>query len=108
VRSIYQNLTFTSGTLVFSEAKFTKRATDKRRDNDTTSTYIFQSAQHHNNANVLKAKECKNKVEWSELNRIGATRMANQNEKILMELLDIEENDKCCDCGSRGLFSFFF
>lgn len=31
--------------------------------------------------------------------------MANQNEKILMSLLSIEENDKCCDCGSRGALS---
>ena len=33
--------------------------------------------------------------------------MANQNEKILVELLNIEENDRCCDCGSRGLLSKF-
>lgn len=31
--------------------------------------------------------------------------MANQNEKILNSLLLIEENDKCCDCGSKGSLS---
>lgn len=33
--------------------------------------------------------------------------MANQNEKILISLLLIEENNNCCDCGSKGLFSCF-
>lgn len=31
--------------------------------------------------------------------------MANQNEKILVQLLNIEGNDKCCDCGSQGTLS---
>lgn len=34
--------------------------------------------------------------------------MANQNEKILMSLLSIEENEKCCDCGSRGAYQMNF
>lgn len=28
--------------------------------------------------------------------------MANQNEKIILELLKIEGNSECADCGKRG------
>lgn len=55
-----------------------------------------------------EVKKIKLSIFDTKISRKTSSKMANQNEKILMGLLSLEENDKCCDCGSRGSLSDIF